>query len=85
MMLIVGVHFFPLASLFRVKRYQIAGVLLCLLALVTLFFVPEQFYLGNFKITARWVILGFGGAFILWFIGFANWLQGRELFAQSKS
>ena len=84
MMLIVGIHFFPLAHLFRVKKYHVAGALLCSLAVVTLLVVPEQFHLSNLQVAAWLVILGFGGAFILWGVGFAHWLQGRRLLAQRK-
>ena len=40
--LIVGVHFFPLASLFEVRAYHLTGAVLCALALVTLLFAPES-------------------------------------------
>jgi Family of unknown function (DUF7010) len=82
MMLIVGIHFFPLASLFQVKKYHVAGALLCSLAVVTLLAVPERLRLSNLQVAAWLVILGFGGAFILWGVGFAHWLQGRRLLAQ---
>ena len=82
MMLIVGVHFFPLAALFRVKRYYTAGGLLCLLAIITLFAVPEHLRMNHLQIIAWWVIPGFGGAFILWGVGFAHWLQGKRLLAK---
>jgi hypothetical protein len=84
MMLIVGIHFFPLAALFRVKKYYATGILLCLLAIVTIFTMPEQLRLNGMQINTWWVILGFGGAFILWIVGFANWLQGEKLLAQRK-
>ncbi|MFL7869898.1 MAG: hypothetical protein AB8I58_13790 [Anaerolineales bacterium] len=84
MMLIVGIHFFPLAALFRVKKYYTTGVLLCLLAILTIFAVPERIRLNGMQINTWWVILGLGGAFILWGVGFANWIQGKRLLAQRK-
>jgi hypothetical protein len=84
MMLIVGVHFFPMASLFRIWRYHVTGILLCILAVITLLAVPEQLRLSGMQIKVWWVILGLGGAFILWGVGFANWLQGKRLLAQRK-
>ena len=40
--LIVGIHFFPLATLFEVKVYHLTGAVLCALALATILFVPES-------------------------------------------
>ena len=40
--LIVGVHFLPLAPLFRVKSYYITGTLLCVLSVITLLTVPSK-------------------------------------------
>ena len=82
MMLIVGVHFFPLAFIFRIRRYYGTGALLCFLAVVTLLVMPEQLRLSDTQIQVWWVTLGLGGAFILWAVGFVNWLMGRKLLAQ---
>jgi hypothetical protein len=84
MMLIVGVHFFPLAALFRIKKYYTTGILLCLLAIVTLFAVPERIRLNAVQVNTWWVILGFGGAIILWGVGLANWIQGKRLLTHGK-
>lgn len=83
MALIVGVHFFPLAALFQVKSYYLVGLLFCLLAVITLFAVPESVNFDGQQITAQWVVLGFGAAIILWGVGWGLWLQGKGLFAQS--
>jgi drug/metabolite transporter (DMT)-like permease len=82
MMLIVGIHFFPLASLFRIRRYYGTGTLLCLLAVLTLLVMPEHLRFSGLQINIWWVILGFGGAVILWGVGFANWIQGKRLLAK---
>jgi len=84
MMLIVGIHFFPLAVLFGINKYYLTGALLSLLAIGTLLVVPEQLQFSGFQITAWWVVLGLGGAFILWGTGFVHWLQGRRLLDQKK-
>jgi hypothetical protein len=84
MALIVGVHFFPLAALFQVKTYYLVGVLLCLLAMITLLAVPESVKLGGQQITAQWVVLGFGAALILWGVGLGLWLLGKRLLALSE-
>jgi putative effector of murein hydrolase LrgA (UPF0299 family) len=79
MALIVGVHFFPLAYLFQVRVHYIAGGLLCLLAVVTLLFIPEHVQIGQHQIIAWWTFLGFGSALILWITGLVIWLMGHRL------
>ncbi len=81
MAIIVGLHFLPLASLFEVKPYYLVGTLLCLLAIITLLFVPRKVLLNGQQITAQWVVLGFGAALILWAVGLGLWLLGRRLLA----
>jgi hypothetical protein len=83
-MLIVGIHFFPLAAVFKLKIYYLAGALLCSLVIITLLAVPERLRLGNLQISAWWVVLGFCAALILWGSGFANWLHGKKLLDQKK-
>ena len=60
------------------------GALLCFLAIITLLAVPEQLRLSGMQIQVWWVILGLGGAFILWGVGFANWLLGKRLLAKKN-
>ncbi|WP_305159573.1 DUF7010 family protein [Peribacillus simplex] len=63
---IVGIHFLPLASLFQIKIYYATGVLLCLLALITLLIVPDTVMFGEHQILAPLSLLGFRCALILW-------------------
>lgn len=79
--IIVGIHFFPLASLFRVKFYYFTGAFLCLLALITWLFVPESITVGGHPIDAYLSIVGFGSSIVLWGTGLAIWLIGRRLLA----
>ncbi|MEZ4863704.1 MAG: hypothetical protein R3C14_20450 [Caldilineaceae bacterium] len=80
-MLIVGLHFFPLAALFHVKNYYVVGALLCLVAILTLLVVPEMFRLSEHQIVLWQVVLGFCGAIILWGVGFLNWRRGQAILA----
>ncbi|MBO1000471.1 hypothetical protein IOC57_22360 [Bacillus sp. SD075] len=73
--IIVGIHFLPLASLFQIKIYYATGVLLCLLALMSLFSVPDTVMLGEHQILAPLSLLGFGCALILWATGLSLWLR----------
>lgn len=84
MAIIVGVHFFPLAALFEVKLYYLVGALLCLLAIITLFAVPESVSFGGQPITAQWVVLGFGAAIILWGVGLGLGMLGKRLLTLSE-
>ncbi|MEH7009730.1 hypothetical protein V7087_02775 [Neobacillus niacini] len=77
--IIVGVHFIPLAPLFQVRLYYFTGALLCLLAIITLLFVPAKVTLGEHQINAFMSVVGFGSALILWGTGLAIWLLGRRL------
>jgi len=79
MALIVGIHFFPLAKLFRVRIHYIAGGLLCLLSVITLLFIPEYYQFANHQILLWWIVLGFGSAVTLWGTGFALWWMGHRL------
>ncbi len=46
-LMIVGIHFFPLASLFRVPRYNLMGLLFCAIPVVTVLVLPIQAHMGN--------------------------------------
>lgn len=67
--IIVGIHFLPLATLFQIKVYYATGVLLCLLAIITLLIVPDTVMFGEHQILAPLSLLGFGCALILWTTG----------------
>ncbi len=81
MMFIVGIHFFPLAALFGVRKYYLAGALLCALSIFTVLLVPPRASLGGTRIAGWSVALGFGGALILWVIGTTQWIYGQALLA----
>ncbi|MGE7758622.1 DUF7010 family protein [Peribacillus sp. NPDC097895] len=76
--IIVGIHFLPLASLFKIKLYYVTGVLLCLLALITLLVVPRTIMFGDHRIIAQLSLLGFGCALILWATGLTLWLRVKN-------
>lgn len=78
MAIIVGVHFIPLARLFRTKSHYVTGTLQTLLAMVTLLFVPENATLDGHPVIAWWLVVGFGSALILWATGVKVWLIGRR-------
>jgi hypothetical protein len=52
-LIVVGVHFFPLARIFRVPRYNAMGLLFCAIPVVTLLAIPKQFEIGH---TLAWYV-----------------------------
>ncbi len=52
--LIVGIHFLPLARLFRVPRYYTMGALFCIVSLLVLALVPANTQIGS---AAAWFAL----------------------------
>jgi hypothetical protein len=44
---VVGLHFLPLARLFKVPRYTAAGVAFCVIALGTMGWMPSSAYVGH--------------------------------------
>ena len=79
---IVGVHFFPLATLFRIRIYYLVGTLLCALAIVTVLVIPQRLTLAGHLIDSWQAILGLCAAIILWLSGFLQWLKGKRLLAR---
>ncbi|HEX5505916.1 MAG TPA: hypothetical protein VFW96_25080 [Thermomicrobiales bacterium] len=75
--LIVGLHFLPLAALFRVRAYYATGAALCLLAALALLLVPAAGTLGGRPVDARTAVVGWGAALVLWGTGVGAWLRGR--------
>lgn len=53
-LIIVGIHFFPLALIFRVPRYIYTGLLFCIIPVITLVIFPKQFQIGQ---TTAWFVL----------------------------
>ncbi|MFD0589334.1 DUF7010 family protein [Paenibacillus sp. GCM10027627] len=73
MAIIVGVHFFPLAQLFREKFYHGTGVVLCILGIIT-FFLPMDVTIGDTNLIATSTFIGFGSALTLWVTGLRIWV-----------
>lgn len=62
--LVVGIHFFPLASLFRVRMYHATGLLLCAVFALTVTLAAIS------GIEAIWsAVPGLGSALVLWATG----------------
>src|SRR5580698_8387723 len=46
-LIIIGLHFFPLASIFQVPRYHLMGFLFCAISLATLIALPKTELIGQ--------------------------------------
>jgi hypothetical protein len=73
MAMIVGIHFFPLASLFKEKFYYGTGVVMCMLGIISLF-LPINATVGDVSLIAMSTFIGFGSAVTLWVTGLRIWV-----------
>jgi hypothetical protein len=53
-LIVVGIHFLPLARIFRVPRYYFTGLLFCGIPIITLIAIPKQFEIGH---TLAWYVV----------------------------
>lgn len=82
--IIVGIHFLPLAHLFRVDFYYLIGMLLSVVGLLALFLIPQTAMVNGRELVLRSIVAGFGCAIILWGTGLTLWVQGRAALRQAK-
>jgi hypothetical protein len=53
-LIIVGIHFLPLANLFAVPRYYATGALFCAIPIVTMLLIPASTHIGH---SLSWIVL----------------------------
>jgi hypothetical protein len=75
-LLIVGIHFLPLAWIFRVPRYYWMGALFCLAPVLTLVLVPVHAQVG--AADAWFVVPTFGCTAAAWSTAAFNLRQARQ-------
>jgi hypothetical protein len=73
--LIVGIHFLPLARIFRVPRYYSMGLLFCGIALATLLLASASTQIG--QAAARFVLPALGCAPVTFLIAAANLREAK--------
>jgi hypothetical protein len=76
-LIIVGIHFIPLAKLFGVPRYTTLGLLFCIVSILTLLLVPAHAHIGT--VFTRVVYSALGCAASAWLISIGNLLELRRL------
>jgi len=75
-LIIVGLHFVPLAKLFGVPRYTALGVAFCAIPILTLIVVPADALIGS--AVARYLISSLGCAAATWLTAAGNVLEIRQ-------
>jgi hypothetical protein len=81
MAIIVGIHFFPLAQLFKEKFYHGTGIVLCSLGILS-FFLPMDATFNDVSLVPRSIFIGFGSALTLWVTGLRIWITIRKQLKQ---
>jgi uncharacterized membrane protein YbhN (UPF0104 family) len=76
-LIVVGIHFIPLAKLFGVPRYTTLGLLFCVVSILTLLLVPA--HMNNATVIARFVYSALGCAASALLISVGNLLELRRL------
>jgi hypothetical protein len=74
--LIVGVHFLPLAWVFRRPHYYALGIAFCAVVVTTMSLVPATAHIGKASAWFAWIGFGCGPAAIL--CGIANTYEARQ-------
>jgi hypothetical protein len=57
-LIVVGLHFLPLARIFNVPRYYITGLIFCAVPIATLIWIPKEYVIG--EVIAWYVVPSFG-------------------------
>jgi hypothetical protein len=76
-LIIVGIHFIPLAKLFGVPRYTILGILFCVFSVLALLLFPSDAYIGSAM--ARFFVSSLGCAAACWGVSISSQLELRRL------
>jgi hypothetical protein len=81
--IVVGLHFLPLARLFNVPRYTVMGVLFCAIPILTMFFIPRSAHIGH---AFSWLVLPtLGCALVAFTTAFANLNEVRRSVMKSET
>lgn len=84
MAIIVGIHFFPLARLFKEKFYYGTGAVLCILGAIS-FFLPMEAAFNDVSLVPRSIFIGFGSAMTLWVTGLRIWIVTKTPSASANA
>jgi len=80
---IVGLHFIPLAWLFRVPRYHLTALLFCGISVLTLLLIPAKAQVGH---TLAWyVVPSLGCAAVAWLTAVASFREAWQLIGVDRA
>ena len=80
-LIIVGIHFIPLARLFGVPRYTLLGAAFCAIPVLTLILVPADAHVG--AVVARYLISSLGCTAASWLTAAASAFEIRRLLLEA--
>jgi hypothetical protein len=82
-LIIVGLHFLPLARLFAVPRYNVMGALFCVIPVVTMLSVPASAHIGH---SLSWITIpAVGCAFVSLATAWAGLNEVRRFVRMSRA
>lgn len=81
-LVIVGIHFIPLAWIFRVPRYYVMGLLFCAIPAMTLLAIPSGFLVG--QALAWYVVPTLGCGLVATSIGAVGLFESWQILAQFR-
>jgi hypothetical protein len=81
-LIVVGLHFLPLAHIFKVPRYYITGLIFCAAPIATLTWIPKEYVIG--QVIAWYVIPSFGCGFAAILTAAAGLREAWNAIAKSK-
>ncbi|MCX6143627.1 MAG: hypothetical protein NTZ35_10425 [Ignavibacteriales bacterium] len=82
-LIVVGIHFFPLARIFRVPRYNVMGLLFCAIPIVTLLAISKQWMVG--QALAWYVVPSLGCGFVASLTAAAGLREAWKCVSESRS
>ena len=82
-LLIVGVHFLPLAKIFGVPRYYLTGLAFCAVAIVTLVVFPDDARIGHG--VSRHVVASLGCKTVAWLTAIGNLNEAFRLLSGDRA
>ena len=82
-LIIVGIHFFPLAIIFHVPRYYLTGLLFCAIPAAMLLFVSKGYVIGD--VQAWYILPSLGCGIVALLTAAANLHEVARTFSELKA
>jgi hypothetical protein len=82
-LIIIGLHFLPLAQIFGVSRFYATGLAFCIVAIVTLVIFPAHARIGNG--VSRHVVASLGCTAVAWLTAIGNLNEAFRLISENRA